>query len=119
MVWDPSRVTPKPWASVRGFFHRLAERNDDFRPMLHLVEHIASQGYAASMSAATSGTALLVARQAEGDWTLDALRVDVGLSASIRFTLPREHRVKPTTFECEGKTIVQAFERFLHSAKWI
>ncbi len=119
MVWDPSRVAPKSWGSVLGFFHGLAERNDDFRPMVQLVEYVSSQTYAASISAATSGTALLVAREAEADWALDALRVDVGLSGSIRFTLSRRCLVKPTTFECEGKTIVQAFERFLHNAKWI
>jgi hypothetical protein len=119
MVWDPARVTPKPWGSVRGFFRRLADRNDDFLPMLNLAEHVAFQAYATSIFAATSGTALLIARVAEGDWTLDALRVDVGLSGCIRFTFPPRRLGKPTTFECEGKTIVEAFERFLRSAKWI
>jgi hypothetical protein len=119
MVWDPARVTPKPWESVREFFRNLAERNDDFLPMLNLVEHVASQAYATSIFAATSGTALLIAREAEGNWTHDALRVDVGLSGSIRFTLPQRRIGKATTFECEGKTIVDAFGRFLRSATWI
>jgi len=119
MVWDPARVTPKPWESVREFFRNLAGRNDDFLPMLNLVDHVASQAYATSIFAATSGTALLIAREAEGDWTHDALRVDVGLSGSIRFTLPQRRAGKPTIFECEGKTIVEAFDRFLRSATWI
>jgi hypothetical protein len=113
MVWDPARVTPRSWENVVDFFRSLAERNDDFRPMLRLVEHLASQGYAASLFAATSGTALLVAREADGDWTLGALRVDVSLSGSVRLTLPQATSRQPTTFECEGKAIIQAFERFL------
>ena len=111
MVWDRARVTPKPWQSVVEFFGHLADRNDDFRPLLHLVEHVASRAYAASVFAATSGTALLVAREAGGDWTVDALRVDVALNGSIRFTLPQRRLAKPTTFECDGRTIVAEFER--------
>lgn len=119
MVWDPTRIAPKPWPIVLELYRHLEDRNDDFRPLRRLVEHVASSPYASSIFAASSGTALLVAREAEADWTHDALRVDVGLSGSIRFSLPPGRAGKPVTFECEGEKIIEAFERRLRDAGWV
>jgi hypothetical protein len=113
MVWDPARIVPRPWEDVVEFYRPLAERNDDFRPLLRLVEHVASRPYARSIFAATSGTALLVAREAAVDWAADALRIDIGLSGAIRFARPGKRPAKPTTFECEAEKIVETFERSL------
>jgi hypothetical protein len=113
MVWDPARIVPRPWEDVVELYRRLAERNEDFRPLLRLVEHVASQPYARSIFAATSGTALFVARQAAVDWAADALRIDIDLSGAIRFALPEKRLVKPTTFECEAERLVDALERYL------
>jgi hypothetical protein len=118
MVWDSARITPQPWPSVLAFYRYVEERNDDFRPLLRLVEHVASAPYAASIAGATSGTALLVAQHAEADWLHEALRVDVDLSGSIRFTLPAAPLVRPATFACEGD-VVTAFESHLRKARWI
>ncbi len=93
--------------------------NDDFRPLGHLVEHVVAQPYASSIAGATSGTALLVARNVEADWTHEALRIDVDLSGSIRFALPEKRLVKATTFECNGTKIVGTFESFLRKAAWV
>ena len=119
MVWDPARVTPKVWESVLEFYRHLEERNDDFRPLCHLVGHVAGQAYAPSIAAATSGTALLVAPRAQADWAHEAIRIDVDLAGSIRFTLPSERLVKPATFECESAKIVGTFESFLRKSGWI
>jgi hypothetical protein len=113
MVWDPARIVPRPWEDVVELYRQLAERNDDFRPLLRLVKHVASQPYARSIFAATSGTALLVARRAAVDWAADALRIDVDLSGAIRFARPEKQLVKPTTFECEAEKMVEALERYL------
>jgi hypothetical protein len=119
MVWDPARITPNSWANVLLFYRHLEERNDDFRPLGHLVEHVASRPYASSIVAATSGTALLVARNAQADWTHEAVRIDVDLSGAIRFALPEKRLVKATTFQCDGKKIVGTFESFLRKAAWV
>jgi hypothetical protein len=119
MVWDPARITPKAWESVLEFYRYVEDRNDDFRPLRQLVEHVAAQAYAASIAVATSGTALLVAPQLEPDWAHEAMRIDVDLGGSIRFTLPQKRLVKPATFECEGQKVVTVFESFLRQAKWV
>ncbi len=113
MVRDPSRIVPRPWDGVLALYQHLAERNDDFRPLLGLVEHVASQAYATSTFAATSGTALLVARQPAVDWATEALRVDVALGGTIRFAMPDKRLGKPTTLECDAAKIVETFERCL------
>jgi hypothetical protein len=113
MVWDPARIVARPWEDVVEFYRQLAERNDDFRPLLRLVEHVASQPYGRTIYAATSGTALLVARQAAVDWAADALRIDIDLGGAIRFARPEKRLGKPTTFECEAEKIVEALERYL------
>jgi hypothetical protein len=71
-----------------------------------------------------SGTSLLITRSAGADWARDGLRIDVGLSASIRFIVQRRGDTKPTTLEIENLTVpalpalVTTFERFLEKADW-
>ncbi len=119
MVWDPTRITPKPWASAAAFYRDLEQRNHDFGMLRDLCTHIAEQTYAGSIVGATSGTALLIARQGQDDWARDALRIDVNLGGAIRFTLPEKRPVRPSFFECEGEHAVRALERFLRDAAWI
>ncbi len=119
MVWDPARITPKPWAAILESYRYIEDRNDDFRPLTRLAEHVASASYATSLFGATSGTALLVARSSDADWTRDALRVDVGLGGAIRLSRPQKDHARPTTSECEGERIVEAFEAFLREAGWV
>ncbi len=118
MVWDPARITPQPWPSVSAFYRYIEDRNKDFGPLLRLVDHVASRPYAASIAAATSGTALLVAPLGETDWVRRALRVDVDLGGSIRFTLPSATDARPASFECEGDIVV-AFEARLRKWGWL
>ena len=121
VVWDPKRITPKGWADVVAFYRRIEDRNDDFRPLRALAEHVAAQAYAASVCAAVSGTSLLVMRRPGGDWAQDSLRIDVGLSASIRFVVQRRGAARPTTREIESPTVptlVAAFERALAKGDW-
>ncbi len=119
MVWDPARITPRPWASVLEFYRHLEDRNHDFSPLRGLVEQVASSPRGSELFAATSGTALLVARQADADWKNDALRIDVGLSGSIRFVPPAKPPTRPTAFERDGETVGVAFETFLRDAGWV
>jgi hypothetical protein len=121
MVWDPKRIRPQSWSEVIAFYRGIEDRNDDFRPLRGLVEHIAAQGYASSLSPAVSGTALLITRGAGADWARDGLRIDVGLSASIRFVVQRRGEAKPTTLEIENTTVpalVTTFEGLLQKADW-
>ena len=119
MVWDAARITPEPWPGIVAFYRHVEERNADFRPLLHLVEHVLGQTYSAAIASARSGTALLVAPGAQPDWVHDAIRVDVSLSGSIRFTFPRKGLAKLSTYECDGEGVVGAFESILRKAKWI
>lgn len=121
MVWDPKRIEPRSWADVVAFYRYIEERNDDFRPLRALAEHIAAQAYAASLSAGVSGTALLVTRREGADWTQESLRIDVGLSASVRFVVHRRGADKPAAFETESPTVrslVAAFEEIITKAEW-
>jgi hypothetical protein len=119
MVWDPARITPRPWASVLESYRHLEDRNTDFGPLRGLVEQVVASARGSSLFAATSGTALLVAPQADADWKHDALRIDVGLSGSIRFVLPAKPPTRPTTFERDGEKVGVAFESFLRDARWL
>jgi hypothetical protein len=119
MVWDPARITPKPWGAIAHGYRHIEDRNHDFQPLRRLAEHVASARYAPSLFGATSGTALLVARAADADWTRDALRVDVGLGGSIRLVRPQKDQAKSATSECDGEKIVEAFEAFLREAGWV
>jgi uncharacterized protein (DUF2236 family) len=119
MVWDPKRIKPRSWAEVIAFYRDLEDRNDDFRPLRALVEHIAAQRYASSLSAAISGTALLITRSAGADWARDGLRIDVSLSGSIRFVAPPRGDARSTTLETENPTLgalVATFEGILEKA---
>lgn len=121
MVWDPKKIKPRSWSAVIAFYRHIEDRNDDFRPLRALVEHIAAQGYASSLLAAVSGTALVVKRSASADWARDGLRIDVGLSASIRFVVQRRGDAKPAMIETENPTLtalVTMFERILETADW-
>jgi hypothetical protein len=121
MVWDPKQITPKAWPEVVAFYRRIEDRNDDFRPLRVLAEHVATQAYAASLSVAVSGTSLLVARRAGADWVQDSLRIDVGLSTSIRLIVRHGGAARPTTLEIESPTVpvlVAAFEGILAKADW-
>ncbi len=121
MVWDPKRIKPQSWDEVIAFYRHLEDRNDDFRPLRALVEHVAAQPYASALSAAVSGTALLVTRRAGADFARDGLRIDVGLSASIRFVRPRRGDARPTTIEIENptaRTLATTFERLLENGDW-
>ena|SRR5437868_1634355 len=121
MVWDPKRIEPRAWADVVAFYRSIEDRNDDFRPLRALAEHVAAQAYAPSLFAAVSGTALLVTRREGADWAKDSLRVDVGLSASIRFVVHPRGAAKPTTLETENQTVpalIAVFERLLAKADW-
>ncbi|HEY4015806.1 MAG TPA: hypothetical protein VGM06_20840 [Polyangiaceae bacterium] len=118
MVWDPKRIRPQSWADVAEFYRRIGERNDEFRPMEALATHIAAQPYAASLQAATSGTALLVARQGVTQWVEEGLRLDVDFVGGIRFVREGARPGKPETFRSEPEGIVDAFERFLARAGW-
>jgi hypothetical protein len=118
MVWDPSRIAPATWPSALALYRHIEDRNDDFRPLRQLVEHVSSRAYAASIFCATSGTSLLVAPRADVEWARESLRIDVDLSGAIRFVHLDPQLPKPQTSTCEGPTIVGAFERFLARSRW-
>jgi hypothetical protein len=119
MVWDPKRITPKGWADVVAFYGPIEDRNHDFRPLRALAEHVAAQAYGASLSAAVSGTALLVTRRAGADWAQHSLRIDVGLSGSIRLVVQHRGTAKPTTLETDSvPALVAAFEGLLAKTDW-
>ena len=107
MVWDAARITPSSWANILEYYRYVEERNDDFRPLGHLVEHVAAQPYAATLAGATSGTALLVAPHAQADWTHDAVRIDVdSRAARSGCRLPGRGPSSRRSFACEGPRIV-------------
>jgi hypothetical protein len=66
----------RSWESILGFFRDLESRNEYFRPMRALVEHIATQPYAELIFATTSMHALLVAQHREIGRGHDVLRVE-------------------------------------------
>jgi hypothetical protein len=116
MVWHPARVDLKDWVTALDFYRHLTDRNQDFRPLCDLVAHGGSQSYATSLSLATSGTALLVARERHPEWPRDALRIDVTLSGAVRFAFPRGRLAKPKLVDCQGPDVLRVFERFAHDA---
>ena len=120
MVWDPSRITPATWSGALAFYRQVETRNDEFRPVRQLVEHVIGRPYAPSLACATSGTALLVvpAGPSAPDWVHRAVRVDVDLSGTIRL-IPHDPRAaKAATFATDGDSLARAFERFLEKEKW-
>jgi len=123
MVWEPSQIAPKSWAEVVTFYEGIEDRNHDFVPLRQLGQHVAGQGYATSIAAATSGTALLVApvgaRGIVGttEWAAGALRVDIDLSGSVRFAVPAGGQRSPRVVTLVHNTAaIATFERLLRDA---
>jgi hypothetical protein len=120
MVWDPSRITRRSWPEVVAFYRDMEDRNPDFQPLRELAELVSSRPYAASLGPATSGTALLVTPASVAllpgpAAALEAIRVDVEMSGSVRLVLPGAG-AKPTTVE---GPIGASFERALKNAGWV
>jgi hypothetical protein len=110
----------RPWENTVRFFSNLEAHNEFFGPMRRLVEHIASQPYAALLFSTTSMHALLVAQHAEIESGHDVLRVERDLSGrTVRFTYQEQEFVKPATWECDTEKVVETFEGFLRTVKWV
>jgi hypothetical protein len=125
MVWDPSRIAPATWPSALAFYRGIERRNDEFRPLRELVEHVMASPRAQSLVCATSGTALLVLPASPGDaadkpdWARKALRLDVDLSGTTRL-IPHDPRAaKAATFATDGGGLARAFDRFVEREKWV
>ncbi len=118
MVWDPRRITRRSWAEVAAFYRNLEDRNSDFRPLRELAEHAGAQPYASALGAATSGTALLVARADALQWAVEALRVDIDMSGAVQLTVPTQGSGKPATRTLAG-SLPAALERQARAAGWI
>ena len=123
-VWDSSRIDPASWPSALVFYRQLEARNEDFRLLRELIEHVNGRPYAASLACATSGTALLVLPRSRLDanakaaWVDEAVRVDVDLGGTTRL-IPHDPRAASTaTFATDGRVLARAFERFLEKEKW-
>ncbi len=115
MVWDPKRITRKEWSEAALFFRNLEDRNSDFQPLRELVEHVALQRYAASLGAAVSGTALLVAPRDAVEWGASCLRIDVSLAGAVQLTAAG----RPTSSPPPGRgALAAAFERAVRDAGW-
>jgi hypothetical protein len=123
MVWDPRRITRRSWAEVAAFYRDIEDRNTDFQPLRELAEHAATQVYATSIGAATSGTALLVAPVAVlagDDAAATSLRIDVALSGALTIVAPaNQRRTSSAPASVALPMLVGAFERFLRDAGWI
>jgi hypothetical protein len=114
MVWDPKRIARVSWAEAAAFYRNLEDRNAEFEPLRTLVEHIGAQPCAASLGAATSGTALLVAPSDTVERATASLRVDVGLDGRVQLVPARGPRLSPA----DG-FLVKVFERFVREAGWV
>ena len=114
MVWDPKRIARVSWAEAAAFYRNLVDRNAEFEPLRVLVEHLASQSWAASLAAATSGTALLIAPLDTADWATSSVRVDIGLSGGIHL-VPAG---RPSQSPADG-FLVKAVERVVKEAGWV
>ena len=114
MVWDPKRIAPVSWAEAAAFYRNLEDRNAEFQPLRALVDDIRDQPWAASLSAATSGTALLVAPLGAAEWAASSVRVDVALGGNVQLTAPGRLSFTPA----EG-LLTKAFERIVRELGWI
>jgi hypothetical protein len=114
MVWDPKRIARVSWAEAASFYRNLVDRNAEFEPLRALVEHVGSGPWAASLGAATSGTALLVAPLDTVDWAKSSVRVDVGLGGSVLLVPPG----RPSLSPAEG-LLVKTFERVVRESSWV
>jgi len=114
------RVRTRPWASTLKFYKDLEEQNEGFGPLCRLVEHIASQPYAALLFSTTSMHALLVAQHAEIEWGHDVLRVERDPNVGgMRFTYQEDAFVEPTTWHCAEENVTETFEGFLRRSRWV
>jgi hypothetical protein len=114
MVWDPKRITRISWAGAAAFYRNLEDRNAEFEPLRALVEYIGAEPWAASLGAATSGTALLVAPLDTVEWATASLRVDVGLDGRVQLVPAGRPQLSPA----DG-SLVKAFERIVREAGWV
>ncbi len=114
MVWDPKRIARVSWAGAAAFYRDLENRNAEFEPLRALVEHVGSQPWAASLGAATSGTALHGAPLDTVEWATASVRVDVGLGGQVQL-MPVG---RPSLSPAEG-LLVKAFERVVREAGWL
>jgi hypothetical protein len=125
MVWDPSRIAPATWPDALAFYRGIEARNDEFRPLRELVEHVIAGSHAQSLVCATSGTSLLVLptarRDSAGapDWLRKAVRFDVDLAGTTRL-IPHDPRAaKAATFATDGAGLARVFDRFVEREKWV
>jgi hypothetical protein len=115
MVWDPKRIARVSWAEAAAFYRNLEDRNAEFEPLRALVEHVDAQPWASSLSAATSGTALLVAPAHTVEWgATSCMRVDVGLGGHVQL-VPTG---RPSLSPADG-LLAKAFERVVREAGWV
>src|SRR5689334_15142636 len=114
MVWDPKRIARVSWAEAAAFYRNLEDRNTEFQPLRALVDDIGVQPWAASLGAATSGTALLVAPLDTTEWAASCVRVDVALGGSVQLTAPG----RPSFTPADG-FLTKAFERIVREVGWI
>jgi hypothetical protein len=114
MVWDPKRIARASWAEAAAFYRNLEDRNAEFEPLRALVEHVGAQPWIASLGAATSGTALLVAPRDTVDWGASCLRVDVGLGGHVQL-VPAG---RPSLSPADG-LLAKTFERIVREAGWV
>ncbi len=117
VVWNPAQIEPRTWDAVIDFYRQLAERNEDFRPMHALAQHIASVPRASDLSGATSGTALLVAPHGV-DWASGALRIDVDFAGTIRFVRQRRPPARPSVTRHSTPFLIAAFDAFVRRSEW-
>lgn len=113
MVWDPKRIARVSWAEAAAFYRNLEGRNAEFAPLRALVEHLGSAPWGATLGAATSGTALLVAPLDTVDWAGASLRVDVALSGGVQLVPAGRPSLSPP----DG-SLLKAFERAAREAGW-
>ncbi|MGH7434359.1 MAG: hypothetical protein ACRENE_01650 [Polyangiaceae bacterium] len=120
MVWDPKRIARVSWAEAAVFYRNLEDRNSEFEPLRALVEHLGSEPWAASLDAATSGTALLVAPPDTTDWATSSVRVDVRLGGSVQLVPPGLPALpgRPAQSPADG-LLAKAFERVVREAGWV
>jgi hypothetical protein len=115
MVWDPKRIARVSWAEAAAFYRNLEDRNSEFEPLRVLVEHVGAQPWAASLGAATSGTALLVAPPDTVEWAATScLRVDVGLGGHVQLVSAGRPSLSPA-----DAFLAKEFERVVREAGWV
>ncbi len=95
-------VQTRLWESTLRFYSDLEEKNELFRTMRRLVEHVASQPYAHPLFSTTSMHALLVAQHAQIELGHDVLKVERDpYGKGVRFTFQEQPLVEPAKWgEC-------------------